>query len=68
MPENTQDPVNLSIPPISPAPANSEAADEDELAKQELARTMPSKDRLRELAKKNPPLPEWFDEEEVAPF
>ena len=24
--------------------------------------------QLRELAKKNPPLPKWFDEEEEAPF
>ena len=42
--------------------------DEDALAEQELARIMPTGARLLKLAASNPPLPQWFDEEEEAPF
>ncbi len=56
------------LPTGVPENGKPETGDEEELAKQELAKTMPSKARLRELAKKNPPLPDWFDEEEEAPF
>jgi hypothetical protein len=41
---------------------------DEQLAKQELASIMPSGPKLLQLAAKNPPLPEWFDEEEEAPF
>ena len=70
MPDQTQQPINLS-PPVVVADLsapNSRTVDEDELARQELARINPSKEKLRALAAKNPPLPKWFDEEEPPPF
>jgi hypothetical protein len=41
---------------------------DEELAQKELALLMPSGPKLLELAKKNPPFPGWFDDEEDAPF
>jgi hypothetical protein len=72
MPDKPQESLNFP-PPTAPMPipeaSQIDPIDEkEEAAKKELARTMPSKERLRELAKKNPPLPKWFDEEEEAPF
>ena len=71
MPEKPQEPMNLvpAAPPIGAPEFSAAATDEDdELARQELAHISLSNARLRELAKKNPPLPKWFDEEELPPF
>lgn len=71
MPDNTQEPMNLPPPAVPigiPDFADTSTAEEDELARQELARISLSNAQLLELAKKNPPLPKWFDEEEAAPF
>jgi hypothetical protein len=72
MPDKVQEKVNLPAPTapskVPLAPKDQLVDNAEELAKQELAQTVLSKARLRELAKKNPPLPEWFDEEEEAPF
>lgn len=80
MPDQTQQPssqlpptIDFVLPPEPPAEVvnehvDSRAVDEDELARQELARINPSKEKLRALAAKNPPLPKWFDEEEPPPF
>jgi hypothetical protein len=71
MPEKSQEPMNLQ-PPAAPSGvpelADVNAVDEEERAQQELARKSLTNAELRELAKKNPPLPKWFDEEEEAPF
>jgi hypothetical protein len=71
MPDQTQQPMNL--PPTAPigipeTPEPELLDEEEELAKQELARISPSAEKLLELAAKNPPLPKWFDEEEPPPF
>ena len=69
MPENIQQPIQLPPPAnVGAPPAAKPDEEDDEAAKQELAQSMPTKEKLRELAKKNQPLPEWFDEEEEAPF
>jgi hypothetical protein len=71
MPEKTQD--STIVPPSAPANGVAEApkaepVDEEELAKQELARIMPSKEELRKFAVKCGPLPKWLDEDEPPPF
>ncbi len=70
MPDQTQEPTNL--PPVAPIclpePPKSEPLDEEELAKQELARISPSNEQLRALAAKCGPLPKWLDEDEPPPF
>jgi hypothetical protein len=78
MPEHVQEPMNLAPPPKNfavPKFDNGEVVGDeiidpiaDELARQELARISLSNAELLELAKKNPPLPAWFDEEEPPPF
>lgn len=72
MSDKTHETVGLpppSAPSNVPLTANGDLiADEEELAKKEIEQKTLSKARLRDLAKKNPPLPEWFDEEEEAPF
>ena len=71
MSDKIQEPMNMP-PPITPAGvprfADANTVDEDELARQELARISLTNAQLLELAKKNPPLPKWFDEEEPPPF
>ena len=72
MPEKTQD---LTIVP-TPMPGNgvpevpkaATSVEEEELAKQELARIMPSKEELHEFVVKSGPLPKWLDEDEGPPF
>jgi hypothetical protein len=78
MPEHLQEPMNLTPPPNGfgmPKFDNGEIVGEekidpiaDELARQELARISLSNAELLELAKKNPPPPEYFDGEEEMPF
>jgi hypothetical protein len=73
MPDKTQEPVSLSHPPaINGVPNRPDDEivneEEEELARQGLARIMPSKERLRELAKKYPPPPEYFEGDEEMPF
>jgi uncharacterized protein (DUF1778 family) len=43
-------------------------AAKDALAEKELARVTPPNAELRKLAKRFPPPPRWFDEEEKPPF
>lgn len=71
MPEKTQDPT--ALPPSAPANGlaqtpKAEPPDEEEIAKQELARVMPSKEELHNFAAKCGPLPKWLDEDESPPF
>lgn len=71
MPDKTQEPRDLSPPAVSMEPLTvptADLADEEELAKQELARIMPSKEELRKIAAKSGPLPKWLDEDEAPPF
>jgi hypothetical protein len=74
MPDNVHDqtgmPSPVALPPAPPQSDYVEIVDEeeDEKARQELARISLSNAQLLELAKRNPPLPKWFDEEEEAPF
>ena len=72
MPEKAQDPMSLS--PAAgvggvPQPPKIETVDDDEeLAKQELARMTPSNEELRKIAAKCGPLPKLLDEDEDPPF
>ena len=71
MPDKTQDTTNLplSAGPIAiPEIAKADLVDEDELARQELARITPSNEELRKLAAKCGPLPKWLDEDEEPAF
>jgi hypothetical protein len=71
MPDKAHEPVNLSLPPGqigAPKISKDELTDEDELAKAKLERITPSNEKLRELAKKYPPPPEYFDGDEEMPF
>jgi hypothetical protein len=44
-----------------------EDTEEDLRAREELERNMPSKEELREFAKKHPPPPEYFEGDEEMP-
>ncbi len=71
MPEKTQDPTIVPSPPPVQGAAEvpkAEPVDEEELAKQELARISPSKEELRKFAAKCGLLPKWLDEDEPPPF
>ena len=48
--------------------ATSNEVDEDELARQELARITPSNEELLKIVAKCGPLPGWLDEDELPPF
>lgn len=70
MPENMQEP--LSPPPSIPAISNplvvTSEDEEDAIARLELARITPSNEKLREMARKCGPPPEYFEGEEEMPF
>jgi hypothetical protein len=71
MHDQTQQPTNLPPPPPPigvPGASEAETLDEEELAKQELARITPSNEKLRELARKCPPPPWYFEGDEEMPF
>ena len=78
MPDQTQQPMNVPLPPINigvPKIDTREVIGEEvidpiaeELAKREVARISLSNAELLELAKKYPPPPEYFEGEEEMPF
>ena len=71
MPDKTQESVNFSPLPAKvgvPFLPQDGSANEDELARRELARITPSNEKLLELAKKYPPPLEYFEGEEDMPF
>ena len=73
MPDQTQQPPNQLPPTIDfvlpPEPA-AEVIDEegDALAREEIKRLSLSNEKLRKLAAKYPPPPEYFEGEEEMPF
>ena len=71
MPENTQEPLNFpppSFPVGVPEYPDANSDDEDEVARQELARISLSNEELQKIAAKCGPLPKWLDEDEPPPF
>jgi hypothetical protein len=70
MPDQPHQPTSLprTAPIGVPEAPEPDTPDEDEMAKRELLRTTPSNEKLRELARRNPPPPEYFEGDEEMPF
>ena len=71
MGETPQPVANIALEGVAPsAPQHPfmDATENEELLKKELARLTPPNEKLRALADKSPPPPEWIDDEQELPI